>query len=168
VTLASQVEYKTLNKQIKFGEFDTDSQKFDYIFLNDVFEHVSNPLEVLKLLSKKLNQNGKIFIDTPRQFWLYPVLKLANQKLHKKLLRGTVSTSHLQIWSKASFDYVIKQSNLKIHKYDTASEHTMPADFYLKNMGITNPFVLFAGRIFYKSSRWLAANKILSVLEPET
>jgi 2-polyprenyl-3-methyl-5-hydroxy-6-metoxy-1,4-benzoquinol methylase len=41
-------EWGDLNIQIPFRSFDGDDRKFDFIFLNDVFEHLSDPLFVLK------------------------------------------------------------------------------------------------------------------------
>lgn len=157
-------QWQPLNQQILFKEFDRVQKKFDFIFMNDVFEHLSDPLKVLKQLAGKLKPDGKIFVDTPKQFWLYPATKLISKQIYTKLLNGTVSTDHLQIWSKKSFESVVQESGLKIIKYKEASEYTMPADFYLKNMGIQNSFVRAMGKIFYMNAKWLAKNKIVCVL----
>lgn len=157
-------EWAVLNTQIPFKNFGQDDRKFDVIFLNDVFEHVSDPVFVLKQLSGKLKSGGKLFIDTPKQFWIYPVAKLLSKSLYTKVLRGTVSIFHLQIWSKNSFELVVKESGLKICKYKESSEYTMPAGFYMRNMGISNPILKLAGRVFYANAKWLAKNKIVAVL----
>ena len=159
-------EWKDSNVQIPFAKFDADDTKFDFIFLNDVFEHVSDPAKVLKQLAGKLTPNGQMFIDTPKQFWIYPVTKKLSRSLHKKILKGTVSTAHLQIWSKRAFELVVRESGLSIRKYDEISEYTMPANFYLESMGVRNPLIRFAGRVFYGNAKWLAKNKILSVVAP--
>jgi 2-polyprenyl-3-methyl-5-hydroxy-6-metoxy-1,4-benzoquinol methylase len=157
-------EWKHINRQISFRDFADDTRKFDVIFLNDVFEHVSDPVSVLKQLTEKLTRSGIIFIDTPKQFWLYPVTKLISTALYSKLLNATVSKVHLQIWSKKSFELVIKQCGLKIEKYEEISEYTMPAHFYLDNMEIENPIIRFVGGMFYRSARYIAKNKIICVL----
>jgi 2-polyprenyl-3-methyl-5-hydroxy-6-metoxy-1,4-benzoquinol methylase len=100
-------EWRPNNIQILFKDFDKDKRKFDYIFLNDVFEHVSNPLFVLNQFIKKIKDNGKIFIDTPKQFWGLPITKIFSKFLYKKVLKGTVSKSHLSIWVKKSFDLLL-------------------------------------------------------------
>jgi trans-aconitate methyltransferase len=153
-----------LNTQIKFRDFSDNSQRFDVIFMNDVFEHVSDPVDVLKQLASKLKPRGAIFIDTPKQFWLYSCSKIFSKKLYEKVLRGTVSKSHLQIWSQKSFDCVVQKSALTIDKYEEVSEYTMRADFYMKNMGIINPLLKLFGRLFFSNAKWLAKNKILAVL----
>jgi 2-polyprenyl-3-methyl-5-hydroxy-6-metoxy-1,4-benzoquinol methylase len=157
-------EWQPLNRQIPFAKFANDETKFDLIFLNDVFEHVSDPLLVLKQLSEKLKTGGMIFIDTPKQFWIYPVTQLLSKSLYTKVLKGTVSTAHLQIWTRESFELIVNKCNLSILKYAEESEYTMPADFYMKNMGITNPLIRFIGKLFYKNAKLIAKNKIMSVL----
>ncbi|MDH5717014.1 MAG: class I SAM-dependent methyltransferase [Spirochaetia bacterium] len=157
-------EWRLLNIQIPFRKFAKDKTKFDFIFLNDVFEHVDSPGTVLKQLAGKLKENGKIFIDTPKQFWLYTFTRFLSKTIYKKLLVGTVTIFHLQIWSRKSFELIVKNSGLKVSKYREVSEYTMPADHYLKNMSITNPFLRFMALIFYKNSKWFAKNKIISVL----
>lgn len=157
-------EWKSLNNQISFKDFDNDPQKFDIIFLNDVFEHVSDPTFVLKQLSGKLKKGGKIFVGTPKQFFIYPLTEMLAKSIYTKILHGTVTHSHLQIWSKKSFTMIVKESGLRIEKYDEATEYTMPAEFYLKNMNITNPLVKLAGNVFYAIAKWLAKNKIVAVL----
>ena len=48
--------YKNFNFQIKHNDFKKNDLKFDYIFLNDVFEHVSNPQGLLILLKHHLKK----------------------------------------------------------------------------------------------------------------
>ena len=161
------LEWSGSNIQIPFGSFSKDTMKFDFIFLNDVFEHVSDPGFVLKQLAGKVKTGGKLFIDTPKQFWIYPFTKLVSKSLYTKVLRGTVSTAHLQIWSKKSFELVVRESGLKVSKYEESSEYTMPADFYLDNMRIRNRILRLFGRVFYGNARWLAKNKIVCVLSSQ-
>ncbi len=157
-------EWKCCNKQILFNSFNSDQTQFDFIFLCDVFEHLSHPKATLLRLASKLKENGKIFIDTPKQFWIYPLSRYVSRKLYSKILRGTVSESHLQIWSKQSLNLVIKESGLSVYKYSEVSEYTMPADYYMDNMHINNVLLRVMGRMFYNMSRVLAKNKIMCVL----
>jgi 2-polyprenyl-3-methyl-5-hydroxy-6-metoxy-1,4-benzoquinol methylase len=154
--------YRPLNRQIFFADFDADRNKFDIIFLNDVYEHVTDPIGLLKQLKAKLNVNGIIFIDTPCQFWLYPLTKLIWKKLHIKLLNGTVDFDHQQIWSKTSFHLALSKAGLQVTKYKELSEFTQKAEFYLNSMGIQNPFLKFIGRIFVAVAPIIAKNKIMS------
>jgi 2-polyprenyl-3-methyl-5-hydroxy-6-metoxy-1,4-benzoquinol methylase len=159
-------QYRPLNKQIKFEEFEMNSEKFDVIFMNDVFEHVTDPRGVLADLRTRLVPGGRIFIDTPCEFWLYPVTKFFSRKIHTQLLRGTVDADHQQIWTSKSFDTVVHKAELKTVKFVRLSEYTQPASFYLKNMGITNPIVKLAGRVFFSLSPLIARNKIMAIVTP--
>ena len=129
-----------------------------------MFEHLSDPVSVLQQLKSKLKPEGKIFIDTPKQFWIYPLTRILSKTIYTKVLKGTVSTAHLQIWSKKAFDVVTTKSKLTVVKYVETSEYTMPPNFYMKNMGIENPLLKFAGFIFYKNAKRIAKNKIMCLL----
>ena len=135
--------------------------------MNDVFEHVSDPLEVLKTLHSKLNHGGKIFIDTPCQFWLYPLTKVFSKKIHTKLLEGTVDFDHQQIWSEKSFEVVIKKAGMSIRKYSVLTEFTQDADYYLNGMKINSGVVRLAGKIFFWLAPLMARNKIMAVVSSD-
>ena len=158
-------EWSNYNIQINHDEFLSNNKKFDYIFLNDVFEHLSDPIEILTILSNKLKSNGKIFIDTPRQFWIYPITKLISKKIYNKVLNGSVSTAHLQIWSNKSFQIAINKVNLFIHKYEEIGEFTMDPDYYLDNMKINSYFLRLLGKFFFYFSKLFLKNKIICVLK---
>lgn len=157
-------EFRPLNVQIPFASFAADTTTFDAIFLNDVFEHVSDPVFVLRQLAGKLKPGGRIFIDTPRQFWIYPVTRRLAPSLHAKVLAGTVSAAHLQIWTRQAFELVVRRAGLAVAKFETASEYTMPADYYIRNMALQQPLMRLAARLFYSQAKYLAKNKILCVL----
>ena len=158
--------YKNLNIQIKYENFTEDQEKFDFIFLNDVFEHLSDPIANLVLLKKKLkDENSKIFIDTPKSFWLYSFVSLINSKIYKKLLEGTVDQDHQQIWSKKSFYIAVTKAGLKVENYNQITEFTQPPQYYLKNMKIKNIFIKIVGHIFYFFAPICAQNKIISTLK---
>ena len=106
-------EWSASNTQIPFKDFAKNETQFDFIFMNDVFEHVSDPLFVLKQMKEKLKKGGKVFIDTPKQFWIYPFTKLFSKGLYTKVLKGSVSTAHLQIWTYKSGSIWIPDSYVR-------------------------------------------------------
>lgn len=156
--------YRPQVSQIPWATFEADRTKFDLIMLNDVYEHVSDPIAVLRLLKGKLAPGGKIFIDTPKQFWLYPLLKAIAPGLYVKLLRGTVSLAHLQIWSPKSFRLSAQRAGLDVIRYREVSEFTMAPEFYLRNMRIANSATVFLANTFYRMAKLVSTNKILAVL----
>lgn len=157
--------YAALNYKILHKDFPDNPQLFDIIFLNDVLEHVKDPLQVLSILGSKLKKNGSIFIDTPIKFWLYPMLHFMSPALYHKLCLATVNGAHLQIWSKKSFLHLVDRSGLNVTKYKEATEFTRNPSYYLDNMAVRNYFVRLAGFCFYNNAKWLAKNKILAVLK---
>ncbi|OGA42659.1 MAG: hypothetical protein A3G24_20295 [Betaproteobacteria bacterium RIFCSPLOWO2_12_FULL_62_13] len=157
-------EWAPFSRRLAFAEFPADPTRFDFIFLNDVFEHMDDPISALRLLAGKLNDGGRIFIDTPRQFWIYPLTRLLSRRLHLKLLKGTVSHMHLQIWSKRAFGIATARAGLRAIKMGYWAEFTMPCDYYLKNMGITSPALRVAGHAMYAAARFILRNKIACVL----
>jgi len=156
--------YRPYVRQVPFDRFGTDEERYDYIFLNDVFEHVEDPIEVLRCLKVKLNAGGRIFIDTPKQFWLYPATKRLARPVYLKLLRGTVSPAHLQIWSPKAFRLVVAKAGLRVVKYKEMAEFTREPEFYLRNMGIANPLLVTLANLFYHHAASLASNKIIATL----
>ena len=161
-------QYRPMNFQILYHEFEDDEKKFDVIFLNDVYEHVTFPSLVLDTLRKKLKSNGKIFIDTPCAFWLYPVTRIFSKRIHTKLLKGTVDFDHQQIWTKKSFQISISKAGLQVIKFKRLSEYTQPPSFYMDNMEIKNPLLRAIGYIFVKLAPLIASNKIMAVLMPRS
>lgn len=161
-------EWRESSVQIPFAGFADDPTTFDFIFMNDVFEHVDDPGAVLKQLRGKLAPGGRLFIDTPRQFWLYPLVKATSRSVYAKLLRGTVSTAHLQIWSAKSFRLIVAESGFRVIKFRKQSAYTMPAAYYLRNMGISGSALTLLGHAFHASARWLAPNKLICLLEADS
>jgi 2-polyprenyl-3-methyl-5-hydroxy-6-metoxy-1,4-benzoquinol methylase len=158
--------WRPLQRQIPFRAFASDTTRFDLIFLNDVFEHVSDPRAILHMLANKLKPGGRIVIDTPRQFWLYATTRFLAPSLYRALLAATVSIAHLQIWTRVSFAQIVRDASLSMTKYEERSEYTQPAHYYVSNMGIRHPLVVAAARLFYRWSRHIARNKITAVVEP--
>jgi|KBSMisStandDraft_5_1062788.scaffolds.fasta_scaffold93306_2 2-polyprenyl-3-methyl-5-hydroxy-6-metoxy-1,4-benzoquinol methylase len=158
-------QYRSANHPIPFERFEADATRFDIIFMNDVFEHVEHPEATLLMLAGKLKPGGRLFVDTPKTFWLFPVLRVLCPPIYRKLCRGTVTREHLQIWTRRAFHRVAGAASLRVTRYAELSEFTMPPEFYLRSMGIENPLLVAAGRLFYRSAGRLAKNKIMAVLE---
>jgi 2-polyprenyl-3-methyl-5-hydroxy-6-metoxy-1,4-benzoquinol methylase len=132
--------------------------------MNDVFEHLSDPVGELRKLRAKLKPGGRIFIDTPCVFWLYYAFRYVLPGMQAKILRGTVDHDHQQIWTRASFNHAVQAAGLSVAKFRLLSEYTQGASFYLNNMGIRNPLLRLAGRVFIALAPWIARNKIMAVL----
>jgi len=62
------ISFKLVNSQIELCEF---TEKFDYIFAFNVFEHISKPYEVVKQLKGELKQNSSLRILCPNYNFPY-------------------------------------------------------------------------------------------------
>ena len=51
-----------INQSIK--EYSKNNKKYDIIIMTDVIEHSDNPFELLSLIEKSLNKNGKLILST--------------------------------------------------------------------------------------------------------
>lgn len=94
---------------IKTGKLEEacfEEQSFDAITLLDVFEHVQNPSNLLRLIHKLLKPNGFVMINTPDARSCYA--RIFGKKWH-----AIVPPEHLFYFNKASLNYVLCQTGFK-------------------------------------------------------
>ena len=46
-------------------EFDKTTNKYDFIYLGDVLEHLNEPIEIIRKLTERINQGGYLCIEGP-------------------------------------------------------------------------------------------------------
>ncbi len=72
-----------LNLNVHLGTLDTLTgceEKYDFIRMNNVIEHIQNPIQFIKKSYNILKQSGKIYCTTPNGVQDGAVLKTANKK----------------------------------------------------------------------------------------
>lgn len=101
----SLINKKLKNSKCMIGKAETISfdKKFDIIWLNHVFEHLSKPIEFLKRIDNFLNEHGFIFIEVP-----------SVEKVND--YRKFNSAPHAYNYSKKSLINISKKANYKIVK----------------------------------------------------
>ena len=106
-TNVSFINKKLTNSICMIGKAETISfdKKFDIIWLNHVFEHLSKPIEFLNKIESVLDQHGFIFIEVPS-------VERAND------WRKFNSTPHAYNYSKQSLINISKKANYTIIKCD--------------------------------------------------
>lgn len=85
-----------------FIDFNYSNYKYDNIILNEVFEHIKNPYDLLKELILLLNDKGRIIIGT---------------NLHKNNFNNwwyLRDITHITFYSKKTMEVLSKRLNLKI------------------------------------------------------
>ncbi len=91
------------------------SEYFDFITLNNVLEHVPNPLEVLKECNRILKRDGKIFVNVPNSSSL-------NYHLFSWRWVSLELPRHLFIYSNKTLNIYGKKAGLKIERFNHKSE----------------------------------------------
>ena len=106
-TNVSFINKKLTNSICMIGKAENISfdKKFDIIWLNHVFEHLSKPIEFLKKIESVLDQHGFIFIEVPS-------VERVND------WRKFNSAPHAYNYSKQSLINISKKANYKIIKCD--------------------------------------------------
>ncbi len=105
---------KLINKRIKFFK-DIESAKsnsYDLCVMFDVLEHLTNPINDLIKISKKLKKNGKIIIYTPNIHSLAFELMGPNQN-------QVYPFQHTLFFTKKSLNFLAKKTKLKIKNNET-------------------------------------------------
>lgn len=159
-----------LNLKIHFGDIDTlnyPDNFFDYITMNQLIEHIPDPIIFLKKISKKLKIGGQIIMSTPN------INSYNYIKFNKKWINWHVPF-HLNFFSQKSIFNLANQTGLYIKKNSTitpfnwvimqflsnwqnpADKHnywqSRPANFsliqYLHFLGIKKVIILILSRLF--------------------
>lgn len=86
-------------------------KKFEFISLNKVIEHISNPKKILERVKKILSAKGLIYIEVPD-------IKASM----KGKSREEFHLDHLHVFSKKSLEFLSKSLNLKINQISSIRE----------------------------------------------
>lgn len=85
----------------------TDYQEFfDYVSLNHVVEHVTDPYEFLQCLVMKTKTDGKIFLETPN-------VESITHKIFGQYWRGLEAPRHLHLLSEAGILRIAERLKIK-------------------------------------------------------
>lgn len=100
-----------------------DCEIFDVILINHVLEHVSNPLEIINLLSQKLAPRGIIIIRTPDQSSVPAKIKIMLHQLGVRQWEyGFVQPPiHLHGFTKKSFEILAYKTKLTLQHLNKTS-----------------------------------------------
>lgn len=98
--------------KVHVGLFDADVYEpefFDYVTLDQVIEHVNNPIEALQGVAKVLNKNGTIILSMPNaNGWGARVFGRRWINWH--------APYHVQFFSKRSMELLAEQAGLRVER----------------------------------------------------
>jgi spore maturation protein CgeB/Tfp pilus assembly protein PilF/cyclopropane fatty-acyl-phospholipid synthase-like methyltransferase len=90
---------------------------FDCIIFADVLEHLVNPLDVLKKMSKLLNNNGTVIISIPNvQFYGVVHQLVEGSWTYQK--EGILDETHLRFFTFKEIEKLVKEAGLSIQKIE--------------------------------------------------
>lgn len=98
------------NENINYQQL---KHKYDVIIFADVLEHTINPEYILKVMLKKINQDGKIIISLPNVAFLLNRLQLLMGKWTYREF-GTLDKTHLRFFTIESIMELIDRAGYKI------------------------------------------------------
>jgi 2-polyprenyl-3-methyl-5-hydroxy-6-metoxy-1,4-benzoquinol methylase len=114
--------------------FKVNKKKYDVIILMDIIEHFKNPKKILSALSKILNRNGIVVIQTPNYI-----------SLMSKIVKNWswwMTEDHKLIFSMKSIKTILGQSNYKIlHKHTYEDLFDMKKNFDGNFTDIKTPLI---------------------------
>ena len=111
--------------------FDELEGKFDFIMFNHSFEHMENPLDVIKQSNKLLEKNKYLLLRIP-------VADSYAFKHYKENWCSLDAPRHLFLHTKKSIEILAKNSGFEIKKinYDSRSWQLWGSEQYSKNIAL--------------------------------
>lgn len=107
-------------------------QKFDLITMQDVIEHVEDPIANLKAANKLLNKKGIIYLVTPDVGGLW-------QKILKRFWYHYKPGEHIMYFSQKSLSIALKNAGFKNIKTQK-TYHVMSLEYILNRLKYYSPF----------------------------
>ena len=105
---------KAKKADLNKDEIPFKSQKFDYILLLDIIEHVIDSKELLNQVKKRLNTKGKVIVTLPND---YHILNKIRFVFNKHLTEDPFTPyGHLHFFPIKSGERFLLQNNFKILK----------------------------------------------------
>jgi SAM-dependent methyltransferase len=112
----SLIKNKIKAKLIDFNkdEFPFKKEKFDFILMLDILEHVVNPSKLLKDAKRQLNEKGKLIVTLPNDYHFLNKLRFI---FNKHLTENPFAPyGHLHYFPIKSGENFLKDNSFKIEK----------------------------------------------------
>ena len=105
-----RVEYMKSKDLNVINIIEKNKPKYDFIYSDQTFEHISDPKETLELLNGSLNPGGYILLNFPSTFGFKR--KVKNNYTPNK--DEAHPLEHLNLFNRSSINCLIKNTNLKL------------------------------------------------------
>ena len=117
-----------------FDSIDKVNNTYNLIILNQVLEHINNPIEFLESLYRLIKNNGYLYIDVPYKDYLFkPSIE-----------------PHLLFWNKKSISFALSKTGFQLAFCDTAGMLHKQAKIFFNHLSLLEKI----------KNPWSYANKI--------
>lgn len=99
--------------------------KFDFVIMNNVLEHLRDPITIIKKIKKILKRNGIIFIEVPNDFNNFQTIGRKVNKIKKEW--WVAPPAHLNYFSHDSLDNFLTRNKFVVAK----RESSFPFEIFL-------------------------------------
>ena len=106
----NRINFMKKNNIKVINKLDNPNDKFDLIYSEETFEHISNPRETLLAMSKLLKDNGFILLRFPSNF----LFKSKLNSDYRPKADCAHPLEHINLFKKKSFEFMLKNTDLKI------------------------------------------------------
>jgi len=104
-----------------------ESKKYDIILLDHVFEHVTDPIEIVEKIKKIINKNGLLIINVPNDFSMLQKYLIQNGKVDKEY--WFAPPDHISYFTRESLCLLL--NTLNFEEFTSIGDH--PIDINLLN-----------------------------------
>ena len=87
---------------------------FDYVFMGDIIEHVTDSEKVLRFAKERLNQDGKIVLSLPNFQHIDVWVHLYRKGFFPRNDRGIFDKTHLRFFTQKNVEEMLDKEGLKI------------------------------------------------------
>ncbi|GGH33063.1 class I SAM-dependent methyltransferase [Paenibacillus segetis] len=115
--------------EVALKKLISENKKFDVIWLDNVLEHLKNPLEILKYCSLLLSEQGVLVIEVPNDFSI-----VQNRLLEKGFIKEefwVVSPDHISYFNKDGLTNLCSDAELDC--LDIISDYAIDFDLFNPN-----------------------------------
>lgn len=105
-----RIDFMKKNKIKVVNELKNSQDKFDLIYSEETFEHISHPKETLLTMSKLLNDNGFILLRFPSTY----LFKSKLNDAYKPKDDCAHPLEHINLFNKKSFKFMVEDTDLEI------------------------------------------------------
>ena len=111
---SGNTEFLNFNNDLNDLDQKITNKDYDFIFLLAVIEHIEKPENILKILKKKISDDGILFITAPgkKSQWILEFLAFKLKIINEELIK-----EHKRYYDESEYEKLSKLAGTKIIKF---------------------------------------------------